>query len=345
MLKKINSLDILGNENLKNSFLTATLNDINQKCYIFKGNFFADSFNYFPITENDQTFDELFKKQPDNSLNHFYTDLFYENFNNKKEKFKIYNDSFLLGSNCGDNYYSNLFEFLPRIFFIKDTKLNLIVHRNLSNKFRKLINSICSFRKIDIKFSYLDDNFYKFENSQIPQFLNLENSIKILQFFIYQIIGNNNEDESRLKIYVRREDSYYRRPVNDSDIIQNLKAKGYMILNPQQYDIIDQIKLFSKAEMIISPNGSSLANIIFCKKGTKVFEIAPKFNQSYEINLSNRYKNISNYMGLKHEIIEADSVAVEKHSPLAKKYISKNILNESNYYKNIILKLDKLNNF
>ena len=40
-LKKINSLDILGNEDLKNSFLTATLNDINQKCYIFKGNFFS----------------------------------------------------------------------------------------------------------------------------------------------------------------------------------------------------------------------------------------------------------------------------------------------------------------
>ena len=87
-----------------------------------------------------------------------------------------------------------------------------------------------------------------------------------------------------------------------------------------------------------------IANIIFCKEGTKIHEIKPKFVNDYEINISNRYKNISNLLNLSYSSIEAESVQVEKHSLLAKKYISKKILNESNYYKNIIIKLNKLDN-
>ena len=39
-----------------------------------------------------------------------------------------------------------------------------------------------------------------------------------------------------------------------------------------------QIEVFSKAEIVIGPTGSALANIVFCKKGTMVFEIMPKYN-------------------------------------------------------------------
>ena len=65
-----------------------------------------------------------------------------------------------------------------------------------------------------------------------------------------------------------------------------------MILNPQQYDIVDQIALFAEAKEIIAAHGSSLANIIFCKKGTTIYEIRPQFDKDYEVNLSNRYNNL-----------------------------------------------------
>jgi len=343
MLKDIKTVKIPDYKNLNNSFITASLNNISQKCLILNGTFYLDSFSYFPITDNDESFIELFRRQSDNSIQHFYSDNFYQKFISKKKDFKIFKDSYVIGTNPGDNYYSNLIEFLPRIFFTDEPNLNLLVHRNLSNKFRKLITDICSYRNIKVKLSYLDDDFYKFENSKIPQFINIKDSIKILKFFLEQITAKiNDEQNNNLKIYIRREDSFYRKPVNEADIIQKLKARGYMILNPQHYDIVEQISLFSEAKEIIAAHGSSLANIIFCKKGTKIYEIKPQFDKNYEQNLSNRYKNISNLLELNYSTIDAESVDVEKHSKLAEKYISKKVLTESNYYKNIIIKLNKL---
>ena len=45
---------------------------------------------------------------------------------------------------------------------------------------------------------------------------------------------------------------------------------------------------------------------------------------------------------LKYNKIVADTIDVEKHSELAKKYIHPNILSNSNYYKNLILKIKDL---
>ena len=84
MLVDKNESKILQNENLNNLFKSATLKDINQNCKILNTDFFLDSFSYFPITKNNDTFLNLFKREDNNSLDHFYTEDFYENFINKK---------------------------------------------------------------------------------------------------------------------------------------------------------------------------------------------------------------------------------------------------------------------
>ena len=46
--------------------------------------------------------------------------------------------------------------------------------------------------------------------------------------------------------------------------------------------------------------------------------------------------------GIKHHKIKADSVDVKNHNKLSKKYIHPNVLAESNYYKNLILKIQDI---
>ena len=197
-------------------------------------------------------------------------------------------------------------------------------------------------RDIDITFIFIDDGFYKFENSSIPQFLNINNSIDILKFFIDKILVDKVAPHFKSKIYIRREDASYRKILNEADLIEKLRKQGFEIINPNHYDVLDQMKIFSNAKVIISPHGSNLSNIIFCNKGTKIIEISPSFNNSYEKNISSRYKNLSEIMSLEFTKIITESVDVNNHSDLAKKYINKNILNESDYYKNMILKVSKI---
>ena len=63
MLKDLNNLEILKDTRLNNLFSSANLKDINQQCKILNGDFYLDSFHYFPILKNYKTFHMLFKIQ------------------------------------------------------------------------------------------------------------------------------------------------------------------------------------------------------------------------------------------------------------------------------------------
>jgi len=336
---------ILQTENLNHLFKSATLKDINQNCKILNTDFYLDSFNYFPITKNNLTFLNIFKRNDDNSIDHFYTENFYKNFLDKKNNFKTIKDCFVLGSSPSDNYFSNLIYFLPRVFFINEKKISLAIHRNLSNKFRKLIESICILNGREISFTYLDDDFYFFNNSSIPQFFNIKKSIKILKYFLENILINIKVPKFKPKIYIRREDANYRKILNEADLISKLRKLEFDIINPQHFEILEQMKIFANAEVIVSPHGSNMSNIIFCSKGAKIIEISPELNNLYEQNISKRYKDIANNLNLEFQIIRADSVDVDKHSELSVKYIHSKILRNSNYYKNMILKMSKIDKY
>ena len=336
MIVDINSTKIKNDKNLSNLFVNANFSNLSINCNILQGNFYSDSFYYFPITENNKTFSSLFTRDINNT-SHFYSQKFFDSFKENKKSLKNFKDIYILGSNAGNNYYSNLIQFLPRIFFNKKTNLKIAIHRNSSNKYRNFIESILRSLNIDFTFVFLDDDFYYFSDSEFPQFLNITDSIEILKNFL----NPKTNVELSKKIYVTREDSNYRKIINEGDVVTLLIQKGYRVINPQLYEIEEQIEIFSNAEKIIAPNGSNLANIIFCKPGTEIFEITPSFNEN-EKTLEDRYLNLALLNNLKHNKIIADPVDVENHSLLAKKYIHNNVLSQSNYYKNLIVKIQNL---
>ena len=338
MIIDINTNKIKSDNSLSNLFVNANFNNLSISCNILKGNFFSDSFYYFPITENNETFASLFTRDL-NNISHFYSQKFFENFKDNKNSLKNLKELYILGSNAGNNYYSNLLQFLPRIFFNKKTNLRLAIHRNSSNKYRNFIGSILKSLNIEFTFVFLDDDFYHFIDCEFPQFLSMNDSIEMLKKFI----NPKTNVEISKKIYVTREDSSYRKVLNEGDVIAILREKGYKIINPQLYEIEEQIEIFSNAEKIIAPHGSNLANIIFCKPGTEIFEITPSFKDNEKI-LEDRYLNLCRINNLKHNKIVSDAVDVEKHSTLAKKYIHNNVLSQSNYYKNLIVKIQELGN-
>ena len=338
MIIDINSTKLKSDKRLSKLFINSKFSNLSINCNILKGNFFSDSFYYFPISENNETFSSLFTRDLSNT-SHFYSQRFFENFKENKNLLKNFKDLYILGSNAGNNYYSNLLQFLPRIFFNKKTNIKLAIHRNSSNKFRNFIGSILKSLNIEFTFVFLDDDFYYFIDSYFPQFLSMNDSIEILKKFINP---KTNVDISK-KIYVTREDSNYRKIINEGDVVSLLREKGYKVINPQLYEIDEQIEIFSNAEKIVAPHGSNLANIIFCKPGTEIFEITPLFRDNEKI-LEDRYLNLSLINSLKHNKIISDTVEVENHSVLAEKYIHNSVLSQSNYYKNLIVKIQNLSN-
>ncbi|MCM3558005.1 glycosyltransferase family 61 protein [Brevibacillus sp. FSL L8-0520] len=75
------------------------------------------------------------------------------------------------------------------------------------------------------------------------------------------------------RIYVSRADAFHRRVSNEQQIVSLLGSHGFVTITPSEYSVSEQIRLFASADVIISPHGANLTNIVFCKPGTLVIEL------------------------------------------------------------------------
>ena len=120
--------------------------------------------------------------------------------------------------------------------------------------------------------------------------------------------------------------------------VQNTKGVKSVISIPPN-EIIDQISFFINAKIVLSPYGSGLANIVFCNPGTKIYEIGPNPSHLYDQTLAKRYENLCKICNLDYHKFICDSVDVKNHNQISKKYIHESMLKDSNFFKNMILKL------
>ena len=84
--------------------------------------------------------------------------------------------------------------------------------------------------------------------------------------------------------------------INEIEIKQYLKSRGFKIIKPENFTFSKQVQIFSNANLVVGMYGAAMMMLSFCKKKTKVLEIKP-------IKGGNEFKNISRLIGLKHKQI------------------------------------------
>jgi capsular polysaccharide biosynthesis protein len=99
------------------------------------------------------------------------------------------------------------------------------------------------------------------------------------------------------RLYIGRRDAAYRRVSNESALLKELAPLGFEEVAMSGMTVAEQARLFSEAEMIIGPNGSALANLLFANRATRVVEFfAPGwvvgYNWMISANLGHRYSAI-----------------------------------------------------
>lgn len=78
-----------------------------------------------------------------------------------------------------------------------------------------------------------------------------------------------------IKLYVSRSDANVRRLTNELEIIEHLEPLGFVTASLSDKPFSEQAQLFFDADVIVAPHGAGLANLVFCRPGTKVLEIMP----------------------------------------------------------------------
>lgn len=83
-----------------------------------------------------------------------------------------------------------------------------------------------------------------------------------------------------------------RRLNNEADLMACLRKYGFEFFDPQEHSLADQIAKFSQAEIILSPHGAALTNLIW--RQAKRLKVVELFNPRFRIDC---YEQMSAVMG------------------------------------------------
>ena len=75
------------------------------------------------------------------------------------------------------------------------------------------------------------------------------------------------------RIYISRAGARFRRVLNDDEVIATLQGEGFTVVKLETLNVAAQARLFAEAEVVVSPHGAGLTNILFCQPGAVVVEI------------------------------------------------------------------------
>ena len=80
------------------------------------------------------------------------------------------------------------------------------------------------------------------------------------------------------KLYISRGRNVGRGVANEGEFIPDLVELGFEVIEPATHAWSEQVRLFAQASLIVAPHGAGLANLVFCRPGTRVLEC---FNPAY----------------------------------------------------------------
>jgi hypothetical protein len=210
------------------------------------------------------------------------------------------------------NYGHYLCEDLPKIKIYKEwenknnSKLKLILgpypERKWLNQFLKLFDynkdELIINKKLFLKVSTLV--MAKLYYIHAFSFQSNPNGIKWVGDTLKNKILKGEEVE-RANIFIDRRKVYRRHVTNYNDLIPLLKKYNFITVDPEDYSVEEQIKLFSAAKIISGPSGAAFANMIFAKNAIII-------NSYFILNKMNCWENLSLDMGFKYIPVRTNAV-------------------------------------
>jgi len=209
----------------------------------------------------------------------------------KKIKGKVL--SLLTGGAGNDNYSHWLFDVLPRIALCEEvfdiSKIDFFLLPDNKRKFqietleilniprRKQISSV-NFRHIISKELYVTNHPVALTDDATGGIQNMPLWISewLKKNFMKKNI--NKKVNFSKKIYIDRSDSVsnvkdLRSITNEEEIKKFLSQDGFRIIKLGDLHFKDQVSTFNNADVIVGLHGAGLANLCFCRAGTKLIEL------------------------------------------------------------------------
>lgn len=200
------------------------------------------------------------------------------------------------------NYYHFLMDVLPRWGVLQETMPGLVpdrFHVNRTTRYHKQLLEmvgLCDVQTIEPA----EDLAVRAERLLVPCIPN-EHLVAPTWTtgWLKEHLPPSTATDLPKRLYISRGQARNtRRLVNEDAVMASLARRGFVLFDPGQHSVQEQIDHFAAAEVIVAPHGAALANLTFCSPGVRVLELfAPRYvNPCYWAIASNvpdaRYRYI-----------------------------------------------------
>jgi capsular polysaccharide biosynthesis protein len=208
--------------------------------------------------------------------------------------------------NLGSRYAHWLLEELPRLLSINEDDAESVI-ANTGEPFIHEVHELAQFpwRVVPVA----RHSHFSCESLVIPPLADVDgHTVNRIKVFAHRQLGAVKPGLGE-KIYLSREKAGRRRVTNEGELWARLEPHGFNHVHSEVLSWRDQVAMFATARVVVAPHGAGLANLVFCRPGTRVVEF---FHPDY-VNPS--YERLSKVAGLDYRRAMAQVDCVEPCDP------------------------------
>ncbi|MCB1756161.1 MAG: glycosyltransferase family 61 protein [Gammaproteobacteria bacterium] len=178
----------------------------------------------------------------------------------------------------GHNFYHWMMDVLCKLDLLEAAGIRIeevdhFIVSGLNYAFQKKTLEMMGIAKsqlIDLQYSLHRFHCENILMPHIPNTMGRTMSIRVTGFLRRKLLPlSSRTSPVGKKIAIHRE----KRGVKNRDEVKAVLLKhGFDVVQSENHSFEDQISIFANASHVVSPHGAGLANLVFCKPGTKVFE-------------------------------------------------------------------------
>ncbi|HEY4248491.1 MAG TPA: glycosyltransferase family 61 protein [Lacunisphaera sp.] len=182
----------------------------------------------------------------------------------------------VIATTLGNGYGHWLLEELPRLIALEtDGCETLIAHAGASCQREAIALKSFSGNLINAR----RRDHYSCDELIVPSLGELTpETVALLNDFVTPLRDEDRTPSFGERIYISRTGAKRRHVTNEPRLWCALESRGFIKLHLEELTWTEQITAFHSAKVIIAPHGAGLANLVFCRPGTKIVEL---FHRSY----------------------------------------------------------------
>ncbi|OLS34740.1 DUF563 domain-containing protein [Bacillus sp. MRMR6] len=184
------------------------------------------------------------------------------------------------------NYFHWMFDVLPRIHLLRKSKVKFdrfVINRGIEYRAGQ-----CDFQDESLKLMGITkENWIECHaDSHLlakqlivssPAGYTAHVPKNVCQFLRNEFLENRviKKRSGYERVFISRDDASHRKLVNEEEVFRVLEKHGFKKVTLSSMSFLEKIQLFHTAEVIVSPHGAGLTNLVFCNPGTRVIELFP----------------------------------------------------------------------